>query len=157
MLVRHQGLLKTLAFLAFGAVPPLEDSQSLLEHAIDRGAGTHRHDIGVHHHVSQPAIAFLWDVRHGKSRENRLFFPRFEPVISRHEGIVFVHFAVPLAPVVELAGTNTNPLSPIGRRVVRFARSIVGRNRRLRRAYHEEPSVRLEFPTLFFCLDVLFH
>src|SRR5690606_2817624 len=45
----------------------------------------------------------------GMKGENRLFLPLLQPVIAGHQGVVFVHLAVPLSPVVELTGADANP------------------------------------------------
>jgi hypothetical protein len=153
MLVDRERLLKTLSFAVLGAIPPLE-AAGLLEHAINgRRAG--RHDIRVHHHVSQPAIAFRWNARRD-SQESPVFrgLPANGRVVPERCARSLYRTSASSRRICSIQCRST---SPIGRCAARFGRSIVGRNRLLRLAYHEKPIVRLEFPIGFFCLDVLLH
>jgi hypothetical protein len=97
--------LKTGSFLVWLPVPAFETAM-LGEHAVDsRRAGCD--DVLIHHQVRQTTITFP-EVFSVKSN-NRLPFPRFQPVITRHEGVMFVHLAIPLPPVIKLAQTDTDP------------------------------------------------
>lgn len=58
-------------------------------------------NVAVKHHERQPAIPFKGIVQ--AEADDGLPFPIFQPEILRDWGIVFIGFAVPLDPGVELA------------------------------------------------------
>ena len=73
-------MLESLAFSAFTAVPAGQAAR-LFEHSIHcRGAGCH--EIGVHQHVGQAAIAFQRML--GVKGHDSLAFPGFQPVVAGH-------------------------------------------------------------------------
>ena len=63
--------------------------------------------------------------------KNRLLLPSFHPEISRNRAVVLVDFAVAFLPVVELAGSDPNPLDDFpGWRLGTLGPSVVGPVRR---------------------------
>jgi hypothetical protein len=88
-------------FLPFSVQPA-----RLLEDAVDarRADGDH---VVVEHHERQSPIAVEWKaVVEG---EDRLLLPRGQPVVAGNLGVVLVDAAVPLPPLVELAGAEVEP------------------------------------------------
>lgn len=103
------GLVKTFSLGRAFAIPSLHESR-VFEDAID-GRGTHGHHIGVEHHVGQRAVALG---RMGQVEvDNRLAFPRLEPMVARDLSVVLVGLAVPLAPVVERPFGDPQPLEEL--------------------------------------------
>ena len=111
VLVRPERLLNAQPLLRRDMIP-LAQHTRVAEHAV-RGRRTHRHDVGIEHHVREPTIAL--DGMGGLVGEDRFLFCRRQPVIARHPGIVLVHLAVAPAPIVALAGPDPRPPNePVG-------------------------------------------
>ena len=111
-----------------------------------------RHDIGVHHHVSQPAIPFAGVF--GVEGANGMLLPILQPMVPRHPTVVLVHLAVTLAPVVELALADAQPPDqPLGRQdylgAVTSIDREVGRIRQVRKERDAESNT-----LIFFCFSV---
>src|SRR6516225_6298703 len=105
MLVWLRRLVKTRPFLR-GLSVPLPQQPRPTQHSPHAGR-THRHDVGVQHHERQPPIAFQWILQ--VERNDRLLLPILQPKVSGNPTIVLVDPAVPLAPAVELAGSDVEP------------------------------------------------
>ena len=56
------------------------------------GCRTDRSDVGVDHHVCQSSITFGRML--GIGADNSLFFPVFQPEVSRNHAVVFVGLTV---------------------------------------------------------------
>ncbi len=46
----------------------------------------------------------------GVEGDDGQLFPRFQPMVARHQAVMFVCLAVPLFPAMEFAGTDADPL-----------------------------------------------
>ena len=79
---------------------------SVAEHAVDAG-GADGDDVGVEHHEGEPPVAF--QRMPGVEVEDRLLLPVLQPPIAGGQRVVLVGQAVAGAPVVELAGGDTQP------------------------------------------------
>src|SRR5687767_5082135 len=77
-----------------------------LEHSIDTRRA-HGHDVGIEHHVRQPAITFVGPLL--MKIENGLPLVRFEPMVSRNESVVLVDMAEAFLPVMKLARRDADP------------------------------------------------
>ena len=99
VLVRGEGLDEAGAFFG-GFASAASDEVCCLEHAVG-GGGCDRCHVGIEHHEGEGAITFEWVL--AGVVDDGLFFPFFQPVLTRHLGVVFVGFAVAFAPTAELA------------------------------------------------------
>ena len=88
-------------------------SPSVVKHAINaRRAGSH--NVGVKHHEGETAVAFEWILV--VVVDDGLLLPIQKPPVAGYPAIVLIDAAVPLAPVVELAGADADPGDePLGR------------------------------------------
>ena len=77
-----------------------------LEDAVDAG-GAAGDDIGVEHHVRQAPVAFERILP--RERDDASLFVGRQPMVAGNPGVVFVHLAEALFPVVELAGADAHP------------------------------------------------
>src|SRR5215831_13397678 len=105
MLMHRQWLLKARALFRRLTVP-LRQQSRLPQHPPD-GGRTHRHNVGVQHHESQPPVALQWILQ--VESDDGLLLPILQPEIPGNPAVVLVHLAVPFAPVVELAGCDVEP------------------------------------------------
>jgi hypothetical protein len=76
------------------------------EHAIDAG-GADRDDIAVEHHERESPVAFESMVL--VELDDGSLFPRLQPPVAWHQGIVLVGHSIASFPVVELAGRDPQP------------------------------------------------
>lgn len=109
VLMGLEGLHESGSLQRRGVISPIEPS-CRLEDAVD-GGGTDGDDVVIEHHESEPAVAFQ-----GMSVvvfEDGLPFPVFEPEIPRDQGIVFVDLAIAVFPLVELAGSQLEPVEQL--------------------------------------------
>src|SRR5215471_6967338 len=80
---------------------------ALLAPAPARRWKTHRHNVGVQHHESQPPVALQWILQ--VESDDGLLLPILQPEVPGNPAVVLVHLAVPFAPVVKLAGCDVEP------------------------------------------------
>jgi hypothetical protein len=106
VLMWPQGLLEALS-LAGGNPPSRSQFVGRLEHAVDTG-GADGHDIGVEHHVRQPAIA-LQGIEVVEGDDGRLL-PILQPEVAGDATVVLVRCPQPPAPAVELTAGQSQPL-----------------------------------------------
>ncbi len=109
VLMGLEGLHEAGSFFGRGIVSLIEAS-GRFEDAVDRRRAGSDHVV-VEHHEGQPAISF-----EGMSVvevEDGLPFPVFEPEIPRDQGLVFVDLAIALFPLVELAGSQVEPVEQL--------------------------------------------
>ena len=107
--VRDERLDEASPFLGRLAIGSTNQSSGF-EHAVGGGGG-HGGHIGIEHHEGKAAVA-LQRMRAGVV-DDGLTFPGFEPMIPRHQGVVFVGFSVSLPPAGELAGTEFTPAQEV--------------------------------------------
>ena len=96
---------KTSPFLRRGESSPIKPAR-LLEYSVDTRR-TYGYHIIVKHHERQTPISI-----EGMTiviLDNRLFLPLLELPVTRDVGVVLIYLAVPVLPVMELAGAQTNP------------------------------------------------
>ena len=77
-----------------------------LEDSVD-GSWACCHDVGIHHHIGQPPIAFAR--MFGVVVEDCLSFLAGEPVVSGDPAVVLVDFSVAITPLVELRPGDAEP------------------------------------------------
>ena len=78
----------------------------IAKHAVAAG-GADGDDVGVEHHEGESPVAF--ERVPGMEVEDGFLLPVFEPPIAGDQGVVLVGQAVAGAPVVELAGGESQP------------------------------------------------
>ena len=108
-LVQPDRLLEALAFARRCAVPPPQEPFGLQD-SVEAG-GADSHQVGVHHHVGEPAIA-LAHIAVSAGDDGGLFLA-FQPEVSRNPGAVLVHHAAASAPLVALAPADAEPLGDL--------------------------------------------
>ena len=100
VIVSLERLRETSSFFR-GFLPFSVQTAGLFQDAIHAG-GTNCNDIFIEHHEREPPKTFH------RTRvvvvEDRLLLPRLEPMIAGNRGVVFVHFALALPPLVKLTG-----------------------------------------------------
>src|SRR3974377_2097430 len=105
VLMWPQGLLEALP-LAGWSPPSRSQLVGRLEHAVDTG-GADGQDIGVEHHVRQPAIALQGiEVVEG---DNGRLLPILQPEVAGDATVVLVGCPQPPTPAVELTAGQSQP------------------------------------------------
>src|ERR1700733_8733602 len=106
MLVRLRRLLKPRPFARRLALPSRQQSR-LLQHS-PYARRTHRYHLRIQHHERQSSIPFQRILQ--MEADDRFLLPRLQPEIPGYPTVVLIHSPITLTPVIELAGSNAQPL-----------------------------------------------
>src|ERR1700734_633951 len=111
MLVRLERLHKASAF-ARGFLPETLDQTSFFHDPVN-AAGAHGHHVGINHHEGKTPVAFQ-RIFSGKLDDGP-FFPILQPMVARHQAVVFVGLAKTFLPAVVFSRGKLDPAEhPLG-------------------------------------------
>ena len=106
MLVGLRRMIKPCSF-ARRLTLPSRKQPGLPQHS-PNARGAHRHHICIQHHERQSPIAFQGMLV--VESDDRLLLPRRNPEIPRNPAVVFIDPTVTFLPVVEFAGSHSQPV-----------------------------------------------
>src|SRR5260370_20503891 len=98
VLMGAERLLEPVTLARSLGVPALKESGGF-EYPIGAG-GRDGHHVTIQHHEGQPAVAFHRELM--MEANNSHLFPRLQPMIARHQSLMFLGFAVTITPKVIL-------------------------------------------------------
>src|ERR1039457_4047520 len=87
---------------------PARQQSRLFQHS-PYARRTHGHYIVIQHHERKSPITFQWILQ--METHDRFLLPRLQPEISGHPTVVLVRSSLALPPVVELAGSDAQPMN----------------------------------------------